>query len=310
MHFDYGIGATMDLRALRYFVAVAKAGSFSRAAGELHVSQPTLSKAIGQLEGELEVSLLERGRRGVSVRLTPAGELTFGHACALLDRRRQLVSELAAMREIGTGELALGVAPLGGAEIFAPMLARFRRSYPGIDVKIVQSGSRRLEEGVLDGTLEMATTLLPLRAEFDCIALRDDAMAVLLPAGHALAGRQQLSLAEMQDLPLVMFDKTFMIARMLRNAFREEGLRLNEVTHTDHLDFALALVTAEAGGLVLPSFIAQQVANAKLAVVPLEHETLRWQLVLAWRRDAPLSAAAQAWLGVVRAMTQPDAQPY
>jgi DNA-binding transcriptional LysR family regulator len=156
----------------------------------------------------------------------------------------------------------------------------------------------------------MATTLLPLRAEFDCIALRDDAMAVLLPAGHALAGRQQLSLAEMQDLPLVMFDKTFMIARMLRNAFREEGLRLNEVTHTDHLDFALALVTAEAGGLVLPSFIAQQVANAKLAVVPLEHETLRWQLVLAWRRDAPLSAAAQAWLGVVRAMTQPDAQPY
>jgi DNA-binding transcriptional LysR family regulator len=300
----------MDLRALRYFVAVAKAGSFSRAAESLHVSQPTLSKAIGQLEAELDVSLLERGRRGVSVRLTPAGELTFGHACALLDRRRQLVSELAAMREIGTGELALGVAPLGGAEIFAPMLARFRRSYPGVEVKIMQSGSRRLEEGVLDGTLEMATTLLPLRPEFDCVALRDDAMAVLLPAGHPLAGRPGLTLREMEELPLVMFDKTFVIARMLRNAFKEQGLRLKEVTHTDHLDFALALVTAEAGGLVLPSFIAQQVATARQAVVPLEHDTLRWQLVLAWRRDRPLSAAAQAWLAVVRAMTQQEAPDY
>lgn len=300
----------MDLRALRYFVAVAKAGSFSRAAESLHVSQPTLSKAIGQLEAELDVSLLERGRRGVSVRLTPAGELTFGHACALLDRRRQLVSELAAMREIGTGELALGVAPLGGAEIFAPMLARFRRSYPGVEVKIMQSGSRRLEEGVLDGTLEMVTTLLPLRPEFDCVALRDDAMAVLLPANHALAGMPRLTLREMEELPLVMFDKTFVIARMLRNAFKEQGLRLKEVTHTDHLDFALALVTAEAGGLVLPSFIAQQVATPKQAVVPLEHDTLRWQLVLAWRRDRPLSAAAQAWLAVVRAMTQQETPDY
>jgi DNA-binding transcriptional LysR family regulator len=291
---------------LRYFVAVAKAGSFSRAAGELHVSQPTLSKAIGQLESELDVSLLERGRRGVSIRLTPAGELTFGHACAMLDRRRALLAELGAMRELGGGELALGVAPLGGAEIFAPMLARFRRVYPGIEVKIVQSGSRRLEQQLLDGALELATTLLPLREEFDWIALRDEALALLLPASHALAGSKQLSLAEMEDLPLVMFDKTFVLARMLRNAFKEQGLRLNEVTHTDHLDFALALVTAEAGGLVLPHFIAQQMANRRLAVVPLVHATLRWRLVLAWRRGVALSAAAQAWLQVVRSMTEQE----
>jgi DNA-binding transcriptional LysR family regulator len=84
-------------------------------------------------------------------------------------------------------------------------------------------------------------------------------------------------------------------------------LRLKEVTHTDHLDFALALVTAEAGGLVLPSFIAQQVANDRLAVVPLQHDSLRWRLVLAWRRDVPLTSAAQAWLQVVRTMTAQEA---
>jgi len=293
----------MDLRSLRYFVAVANAGSFSRAADELHISQPTLSKAVSQLEEELEATLLERGRRGVSVRLTPAGQVTFGHACALLDRRQQLVSELSAMRELRSGELSLGVAPLGGAEIFAPMLARFRQAYPGITVNMVQSGSRRLEQHVLDGTLEMATTLLPLREEFDSILLRDDALAVLMPANSSMAGRPGLLLSEIADLPLVMFDHTFVLSRMLREAFRKEGIGLKEVTTTAHLDFALALVGAEAGGLILPTFIAHQVAKPGMAVVPLEHPELRWKLVLAWRSGVTLSSAAQAWLQIVKLST-------
>ncbi|HJV72852.1 MAG TPA: LysR substrate-binding domain-containing protein [Noviherbaspirillum sp.] len=296
------IDTLMDLRSLQYFVAVVKAGSFSKAAEELHISQPTLSKAIGQLEDELGVSLLERGRRGVSVRLTPAGELTYSHAQAMLDRRRQLLSELAAMRELRMGELSLGLAPLGGAEIFAPMLAKFKRTYPGIAVNMVQSGSQRLEQHILDGSLEMATMLLPLGSEFDWFPLRDDGMAVLLSANNDMAGRPHLFLRELADFPMVMFDNTFVISRMLRDAFREEHVPLNEVAHTTHLDFALALVAAEAGGLILPLGIAHQVAKETMAVVPLKHSHLRWKLVLAWRHGVPLSAAAQAWLHIVKTM--------
>jgi DNA-binding transcriptional LysR family regulator len=292
----------MDLRSLQYFVAVVKAGSFSKAAEELHISQPTLSKAIRLLEDGLNVSLLERGRRGISVRLTPAGELTFGHAQAMLERRRQLLSELAAMRELRMGELSLGVAPLGGAEIFAPMLAKFKRTYPGIAVNMVQNGGQRLEQHILDGSLELATMLLPLGNEFEWFPVRDDGMAVLLSANNEMAGKPHLLLRELADVPMVMFDDTFVISRMLRDAFREEHVHLNEVAHTAHLDFALALVAAEAGGLILPVGIARQIAKETMKVVPLKHEHLRWRLVLAWRRGVPLSAAAHAWLQIVKAM--------
>jgi DNA-binding transcriptional LysR family regulator len=290
----------MEFRSLRYFVAVVNAGSFNRAADELHISQPTLSKAVTALEEEVGVTLIERGRRGVRIRMTPAGEVTFRHACALLDRREVLRSDLAAMQALEVGELALGVAPLGGAEIFAPILAKFRQAYPGIAVNMVQSGSQKLEAYVLDGSLELATTLLPLREEFDCIPLRDDAMAVLMPTTFAAAQKTQLLLGDLADVPLVMFDETFVISRTLRDAFREEGIPLREVTSIAHLDFALALIAAEAGALILPTFIAHQVARKGMTVVPLNYPGLRWKLVLAWRRGVTLSWAAQAWLHIVK----------
>ena len=290
----------MEFRSLRYFVAVVNAGSFNRAADELHISQPTLSKAVTALEEEVGVTLIERGRRGVRIRMTPAGEVTFRHACALLDRREVLRSDLAAMQALEVGELALGVAPLGGAEIFAPILAKFRQAYPGIAVNMVQSGSQKLEAYVLDGSLELATTLLPLREEFDCIPLCNDAMAVLMPTTFAAAQKTQLLLGDLADVPLVMFDETFMISRTLRDAFRAEGIPLREVTSIAHLDFALALIAAEAGALILPTFIAHQVARKGMTVVPLNYPGLRWKLVLAWRRGVTLSWAAQAWLHIVK----------
>lgn len=141
-----------------------------------------------------------------------------------------------------------------------------------------------------DGSLELATTLLPLREEFDCIPLRDDAMAVLMPATFAAAQKAQLLLGDLADVPLVMFDETFVISRTLRDAFRAEGIPLREVTSIAHLDFAL----------ILPSFIAHQVARKNMTVVPLNYPGLRWKLVLAWRRGVTLSWAAQAWLHIVK----------
>ena len=290
----------MEFRAINYFVSVINEGSFSRASEVLHISQPTLSKAVHALEEELGVILLERGRRGIRTRLTPAGEVTFRHACALLDRRALLLSDLHAMRGLELGELALGVAPLGGAEIFAPILAEYRQAYPRIAVNMVQSGSQVLEERVLDGSIELATTLLPVREEFDSILLRDDAMAVLVLTSAPEARQQRLTLRQLENLPMVMFDETFVIARRLRDAFRAEGIMLREIASIGHLDFALALVAAGAGALVLPYFIAKQAARKSMTVVPLDCLDLRWKLVLAWRRGVPLSEAGRAWLAMVK----------
>ena len=290
----------MEFRTINCFVSVINEGSFSRAAEVLHISQPTLSKAINSLEEELDVILLECGRRGIRTRLTPAGEVTFRHACALLNRRALLLSDLHAMRRLELGELAFGVAPLGGADIFAPILTEYRQANPRIAVNMVQSGSQVLEEKVLDGSIELATTLLPVRDEFDSILLRDDAMAVLVLTSAAEARQQRLTLRDLENLPMVMFDETFVIARRLRDAFRAEGIMLREIASIGHLDFALALVAAGAGVLVLPYFIAKRAARKSMTVIPLDCLDLRWKLVLAWRRGVPLSEAGQAWLAMVK----------
>ena len=103
---------------------------------------------------------------------------------------------------------------------------------------------------------------------------------------------------------MVMFDETFDIARRLRDAFRAEGITLREIASIGHLDFALVLVAAGAGALVLPYFNAKQAARKSLTVVPLDCLDLHWKLVQTWRRGVPLSEAGQAWLAMAMAMAK------
>lgn len=289
----------MDIRQLRMLVEVVRHDGFSAAAEAVFATQPTISKAIRQLEDELGEVLLQRSRNGV--RLTPAGQIVYRRALALLGEREDMLRELEELRDLHRGELHLGLASLGSDILFAPVFARFRQLYPQIDLRVLERGSEALEESLRAGEIELAASLLPVADDLDWQPVRTEPLVALLPRQHPLAGSTSLQLQDLADVPFVLFEKGFLLNRHIIQACQARGFSPREVTRSGQPDFIVALVAAGLGVALLPRMIANARPRADVVIVPLEEPELDWKMVLAWRRGGYLSAAAQAWLRLVEA---------
>jgi DNA-binding transcriptional LysR family regulator len=186
----------VELRTLRYFVAVAEELHFGRAATRLHMSQPPLSRAIKQLETEVGALLLARSPAGVT--LTPAGEVLLDEARALLDRADHLRVRMAAAA--GAATLTVGILGDGTDPGAARLAAAYRRAHPGVDIRIRDTDLTDPTCGLRAGLVDVALT----RAPFDGTALtvrqlRTDPVGAVLRADDPLAGRDRLRLADLGD---------------------------------------------------------------------------------------------------------------
>ena len=191
----------MELRHLRYFVAVAEEGGFSRAARRLHVVQPTLSMQIRDLEGELGGPLFDRGAR--QTRLTPAGETFLIEARRVLAQaeRARNAARLALRGETGT--VRIGVA---GAAVFGGLLTAriraFHAARPLVRIELREAGPQQQRDAILAGELDVGYSALPASpGEPRLTSTPASAMPFLvaLPAGHPLAGHEELTVAQLAD---------------------------------------------------------------------------------------------------------------
>ena len=188
----------MDLRLLRYFVAVAEERHFGRAAARLHMTQPPLSRAIKALETDLGSPLLRRSATGVD--LTPAGDALYAEARTLLEQAEQARARVAAAA--GTATLTVGTLVDSAAEAGTRLAATFRRHHPDVSIRFREADFTDPTTGLRTGLVDVALT----RAPFDetgiiTRVLRTDPVGVVLRADDPLAGRTEVSLAEVADRP-------------------------------------------------------------------------------------------------------------
>lgn len=278
-------------------VEVVRHNGFSAAAETVFATQPTVSKAIRQLEEYLGEVLLERSRNGV--RLTPAGQIVHRRALALLGEREDMLRELEELRGLQRGELHIGLASLGSDMLFASALAWFRQLHPNVELQVLERGSEALEESLRAGEIELAASLLPVADDLDWQPVRTEPLVALLPRGHALADHQKLQLQDLADVPFVLFEKGFMLNRRIIQACQTRGFHPREAARSAQPDFIIALVAAGMGVALLPRMIATARLRPDVVCVPLLEPELDWKMALAWRKGGYLSAAAQAWLQLV-----------
>jgi DNA-binding transcriptional LysR family regulator len=181
----------LDLRKVRYFVAVAEQGSFGRAAETLHIAQPVLSRQIRALEQELKVRLLERDTRGT--RLTAAGEALLDDARALLpaaDAAQRRVRDAAGQRTFTVGFMP-GV-------IITPIVRELSRRHPEVSVEVFRSDWRNQADVIRDGQVDVGYLRLPADVRGLAVEpLFTEPRAVMLPADHPLAGKETVSVADL-----------------------------------------------------------------------------------------------------------------
>ncbi|GIU21105.1 LysR substrate-binding domain-containing protein [Shewanella colwelliana] len=290
----------MDLKALHYLVEIVKCGGFNRAAAKIHISQPALSKAINQLEAELELPLLTRGKRGTSVALTVHGQLVYDYAVRLLDTKQAMFNELNQLRGLETGQLKLGLAPLGSAELFAPIIAKFRQRHPKINTQLLVRGGVEQTSALQQGEIELATGIIELGNEFEGIAIHTEPMVVVLPAQHELAQRQEIPLSALNHCSQILFEAEFSLHEMVINACEQADVIIDNPTQVNQPEFGIALVASGIGVMLLPRFIAERYQIEGVVTRALTETRLSWKMSLFWVKDKPLSFAALTMIEIVK----------
>src|SRR5690625_1473517 len=142
----------MDIRQLEYFYEVAKHLNFTKAAAHLHISQPSLSKTIKNLESELGGALFYRGPK--QLELTDAGKAFLVNTKKVLEAFENLTSELNDVIELRKGEIKIGIPPIIGAAFFSRIIGKYKEKYPSIEMSLTEVGSKKIKHGVEEGTLD------------------------------------------------------------------------------------------------------------------------------------------------------------
>jgi DNA-binding transcriptional LysR family regulator len=284
----------VQLHQLEYFVAVARTRHFTRAAEDVHVSQPALSKQIRTLERELGTPLFSRARGNVA--LTPAGEELLPVARRILadvESARVHVQELVGLAR---GRVRLGATPSLSTVLLPEALACFHDTYPGIEIVVEESGSRDLVRLLAHGELDLALIILPLHPRDPALAtvpILREPLVVAAPADGSVTRARSLRVRDLQSHPLVMFREGYDLRDATLAAFRRARIEPRFAVEGGEMDAVLRFVEAGIGVAVVPSMVLA--GRPGLRRIPFARPGLSRTVALAHRRDVDPPRAARVF---------------
>jgi len=279
------MGVRMELRHLRYFVAVAEAGSLTVAAEQrLHTSQPSLSRQIRDLEDEVGVQLLTRRARGIE--LTPAGRAFLDHARSVLSQVEAATE--AARRVAHPAKPCFSMGFLTGHELtwMPEALQILRDELPNIDVMISSQYSPLLADGLSKGRIDAAF----LRREQGApdLAFRllvKEPLVVVLPGNHRLAALKEISLRDLGGETFVTVSDTAPVLRgVIDKYLKQSGTNITPAHEADHLAMGMSLIASTGGVGLLPAY-AQNFLPLSVTSRPLKGDTPTIELVLGYKKS-------------------------
>ncbi|SAL15529.1 transcriptional regulator CatR [Caballeronia turbans] len=246
----------MELRHLRYFVAVAEERNFTRAAQRLHIAQPPLSRQIQQLEETLGVQLFERNSR--PLKLTETGKFFYSHAVQLLAQTAELESMT---RRVGNIERSLSVGFVGSTlyGMLPKIIRRFRDENATVELSLHEMSTMDQIRALKDGRIDVGFGRIRHEdANIRRVILREEQMIVALPVGHPLSlAKPVLSLRDLVNETLIIFPKAPRpsYADQVLSAFQDRALAPRKIYEVRELQIALGLVAAGEGISVVPSSV-------------------------------------------------------
>jgi len=278
----------MELRHLRYFVAVAETENISKAAATLRLSQPALSRQIHDLEAELKVALFER--TGRNVRLTGAGEDLLAYGRRVLDQAGAFRERARAIDGGHAGVLRVGATPQTLQRLFPAIIQRFRRIMPAVELRLTEGDADALVEALRRGDLHLAFT--GYQPEFGAAACVPAGAVPMLVIGD---GRQQrrrkavlgktrgtVDIGELEDVPLLLLHSGYGSRTLFDAACRVARIRTSVFLESNAPDTLLALVKAGCGLAVLPGTVSLPRDGFTMRKLVQDGKPLQMPVVVHW----------------------------
>ncbi len=284
----------VSLESYRVFYHVAQCGSFTKAAQLLYSNQPNVTRTIKNLEQALGCTLFIRTNRGIS--LTPEGEGFYTHIASAMEQIRQGEETLLHHSTLQTGTVRVGVSEIALHRLLLPVLKQFRETYPGVQLRILNSNSQQAATALMEQQVDFALLTLPIRQE-EAFLRRDLAFFREVPvcAREAVPELEApLTMEALSALPLISLCRNTSTRRHYEDWFSRHGLAFEPNIEAATADQILPMVRAGLGVGFIPELAAKEAtSNGSVAVLPLTEAPPERTLSMVRRRDVPLCAAAR-----------------
>ncbi len=291
----------MNIQHLRYFIAVSSSGRFTAAAKELHVSQPTVSSGIAELEKQMEVKLFNRDSRHVS--LTAEGRILLEYAVQIVDLLKEAKTELAAGEVLPGEKVRFGAVDGAVIYLLPDLLRDFSHRFPGVELTTSVSSSRPLMEEVLLNRSDFAVVTLPIsHPQIEVISLVRDPLPLVVNPEHRFACRKSVAASDIAVEPLITFHPESVSRQIVDEEFAKKGVSLTASMEMSSPDAIRKLVESGAGIAFLSEMtVEDSLVSESLTEVQVRGLKLSREIGLIWRRGRHFSPGVRRLIEAILA---------
>lgn len=292
----------MNVSAYKSFLALARTGHMTRAAAELHLTQPAVSAQLAKLEEQVGHRLFDRSPAGMV--LTSAGQLYLRHveeSLRWLERGQEALDELAGLRQ---GSLAVGGGATATTYLLPPILGQFHAQHPEIQMFVREQGSQGVMDAVWSGELDLGVVTLPLSASpagaADVSRLHvepwtEDELLLVLPTGHPLHGARSFKWADLEGVPLVLFEAGSAVRAIIDQHIANAQIEANIVMELRSIESIKQMVAQGIGA----AFVSRFALDTQSGGLPCADGKLARELAIIWHMDRTMSHAASRFLDMM-----------
>ncbi|MEH7303249.1 LysR family transcriptional regulator [Neobacillus drentensis] len=288
---------SLELRQLRLFIEVAKHKSITKAAENMHISQPALSKSLMALEDELGMKLIIRTNKTSD--LTDAGKVVLEYALRMTVLVDEMKTTLIDMTNLSRGQINIGLPPFIGSLFFPRVMAKFHHAFPNIELNITEYGGARVVKSVEEGEFELGVAVLPIdEQQFSVYPIVEEEMRLVVYKDHHLSDRVEVELKELREEEFIFYHEEFALNQIMRNHFIAVGFEPKILFKSSQWDLMTEMVAANLGITILPQSICNRAFNSDLKVIKLQ-DNIMWKLAVITKKDRYISNAGRTFIDFI-----------
>ena len=279
---------------MKYFVEVVKQGGMTNASKSLYIAQPTISKAIKDIEAEMAVPLFDRSKRNLV--LTDAGKIFFNKCKEIISLYDNLPTEINSRYGLETGHINISMSAVMSMRKFIGILGDFHQLYPNITYNLIESGGKTTENLILNDEVDIGVTTLPVDHHlFESISLNKEDLRVVLHREHPLAYKTKIKMEELAEENFILFNEDFYLNDKIIENAKNAGFVPNMASQISQWNVIENLIINKLGITILPATISE-LLNDDVKMIQLENANTEWELGVVWKKDKRLSHATNKWI--------------
>jgi len=279
---------------MKYFVEVVEQKGMTNASKSLYIAQPTISKAIKDLEKELNMTFFDRSKRQLV--LTDAGKVFYKKCKEILTLYKDLPKEINSLLGLETGHISIGLSAVMNMNKFIHILGEFHQQYPNVTYNLVEKGGKMIETQLINDEIDIGITTIPVDQDiFHSIPLYQEDLKLVVNKEHRLANREQINMAMLKDEDFILFNEDFYLNDKIIEAAKNAGYVPKTISKISQWNFIENLLSAHLGVSILPENIVN-LLDGNFKNITIDDPGMRGELGVIWKRDKYLSHATRKWI--------------